>query len=291
MEIGYIREFVVLAETGNFVEAANCLFISQSSLSKHIKNIETELGAPLFNRTTRKVELSEFGQMFLPYANQIVHIQNEYTTAFFNKLENIRGTVTIGSIPALAPYNITDVIARFKKNNSSFTLNVIQAGSDELEDMLHQNKCELAFIREVKDIDNEFVKISYTVDTLVAVFPASHPLAKCQTVSLEQLKDEEFLLLEKHTMLYNLCKSVCEQNGFEPKVAFTDHKLENIIDLVVKGMGVSLLMKKLAVYLSNPNITIVDISPSISTQISLCYKKNVELSVAAKHFLSCVKLA
>lgn len=118
MEIGYIKEFVVLAETGSFLEAADRLFISQSSLSKHIKNIERELGAPLFNRTTRKVELSEFGQMFLPYANQIVRVQNEYTTAFFNKLESTRVTVTIGSIPPLAPYNITDVLARFKKKQS-----------------------------------------------------------------------------------------------------------------------------------------------------------------------------
>lgn len=98
----------------------------------------------------------------------------------------------------MAPYNITDILARFKKNNPSLTLNVIQAGSDELE---------------------------------------------------------------------------------------------NIIDLVAKGMGISLLMKKLAAYLSNPNISIVDISPTISTEISLCYRNNVELSVAAKHFLSCAKLA
>ena len=285
MEIGYIREFVVLAETSNFLEASERLSISQSSLSKHIKIIETELGAPLFNRTTRKVDLSEFGQLLLPYASHIVRIQNEYTSAFFNICENTKRTITIGSIPSMVQYNITDIIAKFKKNNHSITINIIQNESDKLEDMLRQNKCELAFIRQVNDVNNEFVKISYISDTLVAVFPTSHHLAKCETVSLAQLKDEDFLLLPKHTRPYNLCKSACEQNGFEPNVTFTDNQIENIIDLVVKGMGISLLMKELAIHLANSNIAIVDISPSISTQISLCYKKNVELSVAAQHFL------
>jgi len=289
MEIDYIREFVVLAEKGNFLEAADCLFISQSSLSKHIKTIEKECGALLFNRTTRKVTLSEFGQLFLPYAKQITQIHNEYTTAFFNRLEDTKKTLTIGSIPSMAQYNITAVLAKFKKSYLNSTLNVIQAGSTQLEDMLRHNKCELAFIRQVNDINNEFVTIPYMIDTLAAIFPAKHPLAKCKTVSLEQLKDEDFMLLPKGTRPHKLCLNACQQYGFKPKVAFTDHQLENIIDLVVKEMGVSLLMKRLGIYLSNPNIALVDISPSISTQISLCYRKNIELSDMAKHFLTCVK--
>ncbi|MBP2642487.1 MAG: LysR family transcriptional regulator [Firmicutes bacterium] len=288
MEINYVREFVVLAEKGNFLEAADYLFISQSSLSKHIKAIETELGVPLFNRTTRKVALSEFGQIFLPYAKRIVYIQNEYTTAFFDRIKNTSATLTIGSIPSMAQYNITNILARFKKSHLNSTLNVIQGGSTKLENLLRQNKCELAFIRQVYDIDNEFVKIPYAIDTLAAILPARHPLAECKTVSLEQLKDEEFLLLPKQTRPHNLCLKACEQHGFEPKVVYTDHKLENLIDLVVKEMGVALLMKRLAIYLSNPNIAIVDISPSISTQVSLCYKKNADLSDAAKYFLTCV---
>lgn len=60
MEIDYIREFVTLADVGNYMEAADILFISQSTLSRHIKSIEEDLGAPLFDRTTRKVVINEF---------------------------------------------------------------------------------------------------------------------------------------------------------------------------------------------------------------------------------------
>ena len=88
-------------------------------------------------------------------------------------------------------------------------------------------------------------------------------------------------------MLYRLGTSACEQSGFEPKIAYTDHNLGNLCDLVSQGMGVALLMKQLALYHSSPKIAIVDISPSVSTQISLCYLKDVELSDAAKHFVLC----
>ena len=69
MDVERCKEFVVLAQTRNFLEASNQLFISQSSLSKHIKSLEKELGVTLLDRSTRKVELSSIGRVFLPFAN------------------------------------------------------------------------------------------------------------------------------------------------------------------------------------------------------------------------------
>jgi LysR family transcriptional regulator, transcription activator of glutamate synthase operon len=88
-------------------------------------------------------------------------------------------------------------------------------------------------------------------------------------------------------MPYRLSIMACEQSGFEPRVTYNDPEAENLVDLVIKGMGVSLLLKQLVLYHSHPKIAIVDISPSVTTQINLCYLKGVELSDAAKHFMSC----
>ena len=67
MNTEYLKEFVVLAETKNFGEASDRLYMNQSTLSKHIKSLENELGINLFLRTTRRVELTNYGQTFLPY--------------------------------------------------------------------------------------------------------------------------------------------------------------------------------------------------------------------------------
>lgn len=289
MEINYIKEFVTLAEIGNYMEAADILFISQSTLSRHIKTLEEDLGITLFDRTTRKVIINDFGKTFLPYAKEISNLQYDYTTAIFNRLNDISETITIGSIPVMAQYHITDVLANFQRENKNFKLNIIEADSSELTEMLRQGKCDFAFIREHDDSDNEFTKISFTTDHMAAVFPRNHPLATRSSVSLEELKDESFLFLNKSTLMHTLCINACRAAGFRPNIAFTGYRAENIIDLVSKGMGVALLTKKPALYLESPGISIVDITPYFTTTISLAYAKNMKFTVAAKHFISSVK--
>lgn len=140
MEINYLKESVVLAETGNFMEAANILYSSQSTLSKHIKSIELELGVPLFDRTTRKVRISKFGQLLLPYARQITELHDKYTSILRNSFETDHEILTLGSIYGLAQYKITDVLVNFKKSHPKSTLNVMQASSKDLTEMLRQRK-------------------------------------------------------------------------------------------------------------------------------------------------------
>ena len=261
MEINHLREFVILAETGNFMEAADQLYSSQSTLSKHIKKIERELGVQAFNRTTRKVGISNYGQQLLPYAKQIVELQDQYTAILKSSLDTDRAILTVGSIAGLAQYKITDVLVNFKKSHPLSTLNIIQASSKDLKELLHQRKCELAFVRDIDDEDGEFVKIPYVTDTIVAVLPITHPLASQKTIPLRMLADENFVLTVQQTLPYKLSIKACELSGFEPRVIYTDHEVENLVDLVIKGMGVSLLLKQLVLYFSNPKIAIVDISP------------------------------
>lgn len=84
MNIDYLKEFVVLADNGSFSRAAEVLFLSQSSLSKHIKALEQELDVLLFRRTTRCLELTEEGEVFLTYARRISRLQYEYQTALYH---------------------------------------------------------------------------------------------------------------------------------------------------------------------------------------------------------------
>jgi LysR family transcriptional regulator, transcription activator of glutamate synthase operon len=289
MDINYFKEFVVLAQTGNFMEAADILYSSQSALSKHIKSMELELGVPLFDRTTRKVKISKYGQLLLPYARQITEIQDKYTALLKSNIETDRDVLNLGSIYGLAQYHITDVLVKFKKNRPQSTLNVMQASSRDLAEMLRQGKCEVAFIRDIEDSGKEFIITPYATDTLIAVLPITHPLAGEKTIPLRMLEGENFLLEVPNTMPYRLSIKACELSGFEPKVTVTDVDREYLIDLVSEGMGVSLMLKQILLHYSDPKITTVDITPNVTTQISLCYLKDVELSDAAKHFVSCAE--
>ena len=265
MELSYIREFVVLAETGNYLEAADTLFIAQSSLSRHIKSIEMDLGAPLFDRTTRKVSLNGFGQAFLPYARQMVQIQEEYENVLQSYLSGISSAITVASIPSMVRYNITDVLA----------------GLEE--------KCECGFVRDKDGLFDGFNKILFTTDHLVAVLPKTHSLAEREYLSLEEIKREPFLFLNKNTTMYSICENACREAGFEPNVAFTGLRGENLIDLVAKGMGVALLTKRPISGLGHEDVVLVDVVPYVTTSICLVYPRQKKITDPLKSFLGYVQ--
>lgn len=285
MNIDYICEFPVLAETCNFMDAAEQLFISQSSLSRHLKSLEEELGVPLFDRSTRHVKLNRFGQLFLPYAKQIAAIRYEYVTAIGNAVNAEHGNIRIGSIPMMSQYGITDVIMRFRQENPRFALDVIEADSNQLTKMLRSNQCDMAFIREWDDRDNEFNKIRYTTDTLCALLPPNHSLNTEKVLHMEQLKNEPLILLAKDTFMYSLCVKECQKAGYVPQVVFTGHRAENIVELVRKGMGIALLTRRPTLHLIKEGITLLDIEPRVTTSINLAYSKSHPLSTGGRHFL------
>ncbi len=287
LETSYLNEFIVLAETENYLQASETLFISQSSLSKHIKSLEDEIGVPLFDRSTRKVKLNEYGTTFLKYARQMLDVEYCLLRDIAEIREAGQNILRIGSIPLMAPYRITDIIVKFQKNNPGCSISLLEGESADLKDMLRKNQCDLAFIREESTSDPEFAKFPFTSDHLVAVLPETHPLATSEAVRLEQLRDEHFLFLQPDSLLYNLSTSACQRAGFSPNITYTGKRAENIIDLVSKGMGVSLLMEKpiLSLALSEPKISIVDVEPRVTSNIFIYYKKNVPLSALAKRFM------
>lgn len=296
MDTERCKEFVVLARTKNFLEASEQLFISQSSLSKHVKSLEKELGVTLLNRSTRHVDLSPAGRVFLPYAKRIAQANYELQVALFDQSENERSLLNIGTIPVMVPYGITQILSHYEHENPSERLQMYEGDADELKDMLRHDKLELAFIREwdgdaaKDDGDEEFSTMLYTDDRLIAVLPSAHPLAGQVRVRLGDLANEEFLLLPKGSVMYALILDACATEGFVPQVRYQGKRAENIIDLVGRGMGVSLLMRKPAAYLATSDVVLVDVEPTITTQIKIYYLRDKELSAAARRFLEYVPL-
>lgn len=286
MELNYITEFVTLAETRNYLHAADQLFIAQSALSRHIKTLESELGIQLFNRTTRSVELTEYGNIFLPYAKAIQRLQYEYTTAINNHTNNVSGTITVGTLPVTVPYHIPEILAKFSRENKNF--NVVMTEDDNIE-QLRDHRADFIFMREAGIHYPDIITLPFDSDTLAAILPLDHPLANRESIRLEDLKNEKFLSLTLNKQLGQLCINACKAAGFEPQINYSGLHGDNLIALVREHIGVGLLTKKPLMYHNLDGISVVDIEPKITTPISLAYLKNEKLSTSAEHFLNSVK--
>ena len=298
MDINYFREFVILAETKNYWAASERLFIGQSSLSKHIKTLEKSLGAALFDRTSRKVELTEFGKRMLPYAQSVAKLQYEYEAAAFNYLHEEKEILNIASIPVMAQYDITDILVKFQLDFPTVQINTFESDTLEVREWLLERKCELGFFRDSvaylehdPDKESRLTKVPFCRDKLVAVLPKDHPLAGAEKLELSALAGECFAFIKKGTMPYALCMRVCREAGFTPEVLFTSHSLEAILDMVTKGSCVALLFANHVAYPIDsvlsiaPPFATVPVTPEIQTTVYLGHLKNVPLSPAASRFV------
>lgn len=287
MDMDQVKEFTVLAEVQNFLRASELLFISQSSLSKHIKALEAEMGVLLFDRSTRRVQLTEAGAVFLDFAGQVVELQYRLAA----RIRAVGGThqrsLVIGSIPVMGPYGIVGAIGAFARQNTDLSVTLIEGEAKALKQALLRDECELAFVRDEGGDDSEFSRIPFAEDALAAVLPPSHPLAKRGSIDLSELASEDFMLLPAGSLVHDLALSACAQAGFEPNVVFTGERAENIIDLVNEGMGVGLLMLKAASRLVGvtDKVSVVPLDPAVTTYIKIYYRSDRELPQTARHFI------
>ena len=144
--------------------------------------------------------------------------------------------------------------------------------------------------KEVTEDLDDFAVINFMTDYLVAVLLNDHSLANQALIDLSELKNEELLFLPLHSVMHNISLQVCRQAGFTLSIAYTGKRAENIIDLVSKGMCISLLMAKPISYINTRNLVkLVPVLPHIETEIVIYYKKNALLSKAASHFLEFVQ--
>lgn len=283
-----MKEFVVLAEIGNFTEASRNLFISQPVLSKHIKIMESDLGVQLFIRNKRNMELSEYGKILLPYARKVVRLQEDYLSALSSKIHDVAGTLTIGSIPAVSHYGIADVIAGFVRENPNISINITEGENGPLIDTLHQKECDFAFVRGIDERYSDIMRIPFTNDRMIGVLPADHPLAGKGSISLSELRYEEFILTSEVNYSYRVCIHACKEAGFTPNVVYTSNSGKSLIEMVRRGYGVSITSRKPATAWKGDGVAFVELEPPIITEISLYYNKTQNMTLAASRFLSYV---
>ena len=289
MEIEYLHEFTVIANLGSFSRAAEELCISQSALSKHIAALERELDTPLLTRNSRNVSLSPAGAQILPMAAEIFSLGNKIRVAAAKESRKDRHILTIASIPVMAQYNITGVLAKFQQLYPQITLDVAECEQHDLDAMLRDGRCELAFTRRSGNGAEDMEYLPFAQDHLVAVMHLSHPLSKSPALQLSDLKDQPLLCLDQRTGLYDLCTQLCHQAGFQPNFVYTGHRPENIVGLAAQNMGVALLMQRHTDYVHLQNVVTIDIAPRVESTICLVRQQGIRPSRMGQSFWNFVQ--
>lgn len=299
MNFLYLQEFLILAGSRSYMDASERLYMNQSTLSKHIKALEKELGVVLFDRGPHHVHLTEYGHQLLPYAKQITDLVTLYESELHRKNTS---TLTIGTIPTMAQYDLIRLILSFKEEYPDTQLKVIEGDTVELRDGLLKGHYDLAFLGDIhpsffapSPLDHAIEKIPYQTDHLVAVVPKGHSLFCNECITFPQLKDHRLCLLKENTLLYNFCVQSCKAANFIPSIFYESHRISNIIEMCAQGSCIALLLDQHLQTSSAKNsleelhLTMIPIDPPVTTIVSLCYLKKNEFARSEKEFLSFFK--
>ncbi|MBR4619395.1 MAG: LysR family transcriptional regulator [Salinivirgaceae bacterium] len=193
MELRQLKYFIKTAEILNFTEAARQLFITQSTLSQQIRQLETELQVQLFDRIGKRTYLTEAGTEFLPYAKQTV-ADSEGGVQRLRDLQNIMaGELRIGAVFTLSDL-LTSTIISFSKQYPNIKLVVVSRPVNELLDLLKERKLDLILSYRPDDEDNQIEFVPLFDSNLSVIVNYNHPLVAQREVSLELLKQYPLVL-------------------------------------------------------------------------------------------------
>lgn len=289
MRLEQLNCFLTVAETGSFSAAAEKLYTTQSAVSKQVIALERELETFLFERTKRRAVLTRQGEIVREYAEDILKKHQGMLGALRKERESDGGKVSIASIPVMRQYGIIDLMGRFRKENPSVIMSVGEMEGSEILPALEQQRYDMAFFRLEQLSDSAYDSIPFAEDVLTALLPEKHKLAGEKSISLSQLKDEPFLLLNEGTLLHGMCIDACQNSGFIPRIEYTGTRNENIAELVAMGMGVSLVMEKFYLHLRPNGVRCVPLKDCFVSTVGLVRGKKEQHSDAANAFWSYVK--
>ncbi|MEG1040112.1 MAG: LysR substrate-binding domain-containing protein [Pseudomonas sp.] len=245
MELRHLRYFIAVAEELHFGRAAQNLGISQPPLSQQIQALEQELGARLFERTNRRVELSEAGRLFLEEARLVLaQVDKAADVARRAQLGEL-GEMKIG-FTSSAPFNfsIPKAIYAFRQRFAAVHLNLKEMSSQAVADALLDESIEVGLMRPLA-LPDSLVATELFREPLVAVINAAHPLAEGseQGVHMAALANEPFVFFPRSygSGLYAQLLSLARHAGFSPHFAQEASEAMTIIGLVSAGLGVSVL--------------------------------------------------
>ncbi len=293
MDNTYLREFIDLAGTCNFQQSAENTHISSSSLSKHIAKLEEDLGVPLFDRSTRTVKLNEYGRILLSYATQMIDLEDECLDKLKNTLSVEQSVLRIGFLPMLGSFGILETISEFRKEYPDAECQITEGS--QLTERLLDDQFDFIFADEWAPKDKRISQTLFLEDHLVAIFPEDHPMASRESVTIDELKDENILLQNESTGPLTLTSkrfvSLCRQKDFEPNIVFTSRYISTIARMVEQNDGIAILYSSEIKGVNDFKYSVVDIDPLVSFEIYLNYMPHRIRTEPARNFLHYIKTA
>ncbi|MEH7381853.1 LysR family transcriptional regulator [Bacillus sp. JJ1533] len=284
MELKDLRYFMEVVDYGSFTKAAVNTYISQPTLSKSIKKLETELKVELFERSTRKLILTDAGKIVYKQAAKILDATNELHTLLDDLINLSTGNIKIGIPPLIGTLFFPTIAQKFGIKHSQVALELVELGAKRIEHLVDEGQVDVGIVVNPTN-ENKFMVHPFIKEEFMLFAHPTHPLSSHKSVKLEQLENESFILFNQEFALHNLIIQHCQNAGFSPKIAYVSSQWDLITELVIAQLGVTLLPKSIFTKMDGTQINMIQLASPPMWELVVITKKDRYQSFAVRALL------
>lgn len=286
--IKQLHYFMGVAEHGSISSAAKKLYISQSTITESIKELEFGLGVRLFDRHSRGLKLTYNGYKFLRHANEIMTNVANAKNSFINDREDVVGNLNIGVTSLVAGYVLSDIFAKYKRAYPSVTISMIEDNTSHLSHLLIGGEIDIAVMVADHTLDSRALHYEVIdVSPYSLWLSAGHALVQQKTIKLEDFQKEPLIMLASEEIerpITELFRTV----NLIPNISFRTHSVEAIRNLIAINAGVALLPNLIfrPWSLDGDKIETRDVSGVLPVvKVGFVWRKGSELTKLAQSFV------
>ena len=287
MQLNQLRYMVCVAEEGRFTKAAARLHVAQPSVSSAISALEQELGAALFHRERSEVTLTGAGQVFLPWARQVLADCEAGTAAVRDLLGLRRGRLDLGSTPSLTTNLLPPVLAAFHASHPGLDLTLHEAGSQDLVDRLEKGEMDLAVV--ILPVDRPWVETTaLKQEELVLAVNRGHPYAQRRSVRVADLEHVPLVMFKDGYDLREATLEACRRAGFVPTLVMQGLEMDGALALAAAGVGAAVVPESV-VGPEGPLLAVRFRNAVLRRTIGLASRRDRPFSPAAHAFVKALR--
>jgi LysR family transcriptional regulator, transcription activator of glutamate synthase operon len=279
MELRQLRYLDAVAGRRSFTQAALDLHIAQSALSQQVARLERELGVELLRRTTRRVEVTEAGELVLARARRAL-AEVDGVRADLDALQGlVRGTLRLGGVPPVGPVHPAELIASFSRAHPGVAITVREDVAFLLLGQLREGALDLVMALVDPDGLDGLEGVRLRDEELVLVTSPGHPLARARRVPVERLAGETLVAYGADSALRDALLAMAPGG----RIVAEANEHETLRELTARGLGITLMPLTVAASRAD-RVAIRPLSPRQALPVSLVWRAGERPTPAARAF-------
>ncbi|KJM59631.1 transcriptional regulator CynR [Pluralibacter gergoviae] len=278
MLLRHITYFLAVAEHRGFTRAAQALHVSQPALSQQIGQLEAALGAQLFDRSGRQIRLTDAGEIYMGYAREALRALKAGSRAIHDVEDLTCGTLRLGVTPTFTAYLTGPLLAAFHLRYPGVTLQLREMSQESIEMLLERDELDIGIaFAQVNTAEIEARPL--LTETLALVVANHHPLAGRESVDLQHLKEEKFVLLSGEFATREQIDRFSHQAGLHLAVAMEVNAISAVLEMV-RRTGLATLLPA-AIAAQREGIAAITLSPPLLERTAVLLRRKGSWQTAA----------